>query len=101
MTEKEIIADRKRHQKKLNIERFKRFLWFLFVFISIYLLCEFYDRILFVLPLLLLQFHTYKKLKKIDHRIRILKLCVMFLEVAEDPSDKSKVKEVVEIFRKH
>jgi hypothetical protein len=101
MTDKEIRVDRNKHQKKLNIERFKRFLWFLSVFISIYFLCEFYDRILFVLPLLFLQFYTYKNLKKIDHSIRILKLCVMFLEVAEDPSDKNKVKEVVEIFRKH
>lgn len=99
MTDKEIRADRNRHQKKLNINRFKRLLWFISIFISIFVFFEYYNNILIILPLLLLQFYTFEKLKKLDHNIRLLKLCVKFLEVAEDPSDKSKVKEVVEIFR--
>lgn len=99
MTDKEIRADRNRHQKKLNINRFKRLLWFISIFISIFGFFEYYNNILIILPLLLLQFYTFEKLKKLDHNIRLLKLCVKFLEVAEDPSDKSKVKEVVEIFR--
>ena len=99
MTDKEIRADRNRHQKKLNINRFKRLLWFISIFISIFVFFEYYNNILIILPLLLLQFYTFEKLKKLDNNIRLLKLCVKFLEVAEDPSDKSKVKEVVEIFR--
>jgi hypothetical protein len=99
MTKEEIIADRKRYQKKLNIERFKRLLWFISIFISIYLFFEFYDRILLVTPLIILQLYSYKKLKKIDHSIRVLKLCVIFLEVAEDPSDKSKVEKVIDVLK--
>lgn len=101
MTKEEIIADRKRHQRKLNIERFKRLLWFISIFISIYLFFEFYDRILLVTPLIILQLYSYKKLKKIDHSIRVLKLCIVFLEVAEDPSDKNKCKiDINELFNK-
>ena len=100
MTNEEIRADRRRHQKKLNHERFKRFLWFTSIFISIFVFFEYYENLLILLPLLFLQFYTFQKLKKIDHSIRVLKLCVLFLEVAEDPSDKNKLKEISAIFRK-
>lgn len=101
MTKKEINADKIKYQKKLIKSQFKRFIWFITVFITLYLILEFYDLLFVSIPLLAIQFFVYSQLKKLHHNIKLLKLCITFLEAAEDPSDKSKVEEVAAIFRKN